>query len=100
MQEDQVENMNEQSMEAQEFMNNIISALKNGWKANDERVQTVIGNHIVFLNKHGNSINAKLFVDQTKFFLDDDFHRNMLENQQIGFAYYLCIAAEMYASTN
>ena len=100
VQEDQVDSMNDQSMEAKEFMDHITSALKSGWKANDERVQKLIGKHIVFLNKYGNSINANLLVDQTKFFLDDDFHRNMLENQQIGLAYYLCIAAEMYASSN
>lgn len=66
-------------MEAQQFMNYIKDALKNGVKANDTSVQETLKNHIEFLNNHGHSTDAKSFVAQAKFFLDDDFHRSMLE---------------------
>lgn len=99
IQNEQVAKMNEQATEAQRFMGYLSDALKNGWKANDKRVQQAINEHILFLNSHGSNIDAKSFVLQTRFFLEDDFHRNMLENQQLGLSYYLCIAAEMHASS-
>lgn len=98
--DDQVNEMNEAAMEAQQFMNNIKDALKNNIKANDISVQETLKNHIEFLNKRGHNINAKSFVDQTKFFLEDDFHRSMLENQLTGLSYYLYTAADMYAASN
>ncbi|MVX66858.1 MerR family transcriptional regulator [Clostridium chromiireducens] len=96
----QVNEMNEAASEAQQFMNYIKDALKNNIKANDISVQETLKNHIQFLNKHGHGINAKSFVDQTKFFLEDDFHRSMLENQLTGLSYYLYTAADMYAASN
>lgn len=98
--EAQVNNMNEAAMEAQQFMNYIKDALKNGVKANDKSVQKTLKSHIKFLNDHGHRVDAKSFVAQTKFFLDDDFHRSILENQLTGLSYYLYTAAEMYASLN
>lgn len=71
-----------------------------GWKANDMRLLQILKNHISFLNNHGHKIDAKAFADQARFFLEDDFHRNMLENQQLGLSYYLCITADMYAASN
>jgi DNA-binding transcriptional MerR regulator len=100
VQEVQVNNMNEQAMEAQHFIGCIRDALKSGWRANDKRVQEILKNHIIFLNNHGHNIDAKSFATQTRFFLDDDFHRSMLEDQLIGLSYYLCIAADMYAISN
>ncbi|WP_297427515.1 TipAS antibiotic-recognition domain-containing protein [Clostridium sp.] len=91
----QVSSMNEKAIEAQKFMGYIRDALKNGLKANDRNVQETLKNHIEFLNKHGHNIDAKAFAAQTRFFLDDDFHRNMLENQLIGLSYYLFVAADM-----
>jgi DNA-binding transcriptional MerR regulator len=98
--DDQVNEMNEAAMEAKQFMDYIKDALKNNIKANDISVQEKLKNHIQFLNKHGHNINAKTFVDQAKFFLEDDFHRSMLENQLTGLSYYFYMAAEMYASSN
>lgn len=100
VQEAQVNNMNEQATEAQKFMDYIRNALINGWKANDERIQEVLKNHITFLNNHGHNIDAKAFAAQTNFFVDDDFHRCMLENQQVGLSYYLYTAADLYAASN
>ncbi len=100
VQDNQVNNMNETAIEAQHFIGYIKDALKNGLKPNDASVQEKLKNHIKFLNKHGHNINAKSFVGQTRFFLDDDFHRNMLEGQLTGLSYYLYIAADMYAASN
>ncbi len=98
--ETQVDNLNEEAAEAQKFIISISDALKNGWKANDNRLQEVLKDHIVFLNNHGHNTDAKSLAAQTRFFLEDDFHRNMLESQQIGPSYYLCVVAEMYANYN
>ncbi|WP_412523868.1 hypothetical protein [Clostridium sp. JS66] len=51
-------------------------------------------------NKHGHNTDAKSFAAQTKFFIDDDFHRSMLENHQVGLSYYLYTVADMYAAVN
>ncbi len=96
----QVDNLNEQAAEAQQFIISISEALKNGWKANDNRLQKVLNEHIAFLNKHGHNTDAKAFAAQAKFFLEDDFHRKMLESQQIGLSYYLYVTADMYAASN
>lgn len=100
VQDTQVDDMNEKAKEAQQFIGCLSDALKNGWKANDKRLQQVLEKHIAFLNNHGHNIDAKSFAAQARFFLEDDFHRNMLENQQFGLSYYLCIVAETYASSN
>ena len=96
LQDKQVDYLNEAAEEAKQFMCSISNALKNGWKVNDDRVQQALERHISFLNDHGNNISAKSFAAQARFFLEDDFHRNMLEGQQLGLSYYLCIAAETY----
>lgn len=98
VQDDQVDNLNEQAAEAKRFICGISDALKNGWKADDKKLQQMLENHISYLKSQGHSINAKSFAAQARFFLEDEFHRNMLEKQQIGLSYYLCIAAEMYAA--
>jgi DNA-binding transcriptional MerR regulator len=94
----QAEQLNEQALEAQQFMSFMAGALKDGWRAGDERVQKQLEQHIAFLNDHGTSMDAKSFAGLSRFFLEDDFHRNMLECQQIGLCYYLHTAAEMYAA--
>ncbi|EHQ87719.1 MerR family transcriptional regulator [Desulfosporosinus youngiae] len=100
VEEDQVYSMNEQAMEAQQFIGCLKDALNSGRKANDVSIQELLKNHIAFLNSHGHNIDAKSFASQTRFFIDDDFHRSIFENQQIGLSYYLCIAADMYAASN
>lgn len=42
-------------------------------------------------------MDGKLCVNMAKFMVEDDFHRNMLEGQQVRLSYYLYTAAEMYA---
>lgn len=94
----QVELMNEQAQEAIQFTSYIANALRSGWKADDERLQKALEEHIRFLNKHGMGIDARSFANIAKFNMEDDFHRNMLESQQIGLSYYLNTAAQMYAA--
>ena len=94
----QAEDLNEKATESQQFLQSLSAALKNGWAVTDEKLHDLIEKHLNFLNSHGLTIDAKSFVSQTRFFLEDDFHRNMLETQQPGLCYYLCFAAETYAS--
>lgn len=96
----QVDDLNEQAAEAKQFIISVSDALKNGWKADDKRLQQLLKNHIAFLNNHGHNIDAKSFAAQARFFLEDDFHRNMLESQQLGLSYYLCVTADRYATSN
>lgn len=93
----EVQELNEQAAEAAEFMKGMAQALKMGMKHNDHVVHARIGNHLDFLNKQGLAISADDFAAQTRFFLGDDFHLRMLEDQQTGLAYYLAAAAESYA---
>ncbi|MDR3542035.1 MAG: MerR family transcriptional regulator [Desulfosporosinus sp.] len=95
----QVEDLNEKATESQHFLQSLSAALKSSWAVTDEKLHDLIEKHLEFLNSHGITIDAKSFVSQTRFFLEDDFHRNMLERQQPGLCYYLCIAAETYASS-
>ena len=98
VQEAQVGDMNEQAMEAQQFIISMRDALNNGWKADDKKTQEILKNHFLFLNAHGHKIDAKSFAAQTRFFISDDFHRSMLESQQTGLSYYLCVAADIYVT--
>lgn len=74
----------------------MINALKSGWRADDERVMNALRKHIAFLNENTTHMDSKSFVNLSKFMVEDDFHRNMLESQQTGLSYYLLTAAQMY----
>ncbi|MGV3464290.1 MAG: MerR family transcriptional regulator [Heyndrickxia sp.] len=93
-----VKDMNESAIEAKRFMDSMVCSLKKGLKYDDKKVQQLILQHLDFLNQHGHQIDAVTFGQQTRFFLEDDFHRNMLEQQQRGLSYFLCIAAEALAA--
>ncbi|RCX19711.1 TipAS antibiotic-recognition protein [Fontibacillus phaseoli] len=74
-------------------------SLRDGLKYDDKSVQQHIVRHLQFLEKHGHPASGSDFALQTRFFLEDDFHRNMLEGQQTGLAYYLNAAAEALAKS-
>lgn len=93
-----VPNVNEQAKEAADFMAGMANALKTGIRHDDVRVQDAIHEHLRFMNEHGHAFTAADFAGQTKFFLCDEFHLRMLEEQQTGLAYYLHAAAEAYAN--
>jgi DNA-binding transcriptional MerR regulator len=92
-----VQAMNEKAMEAQRFLRGMANALKTGVRYDDGKVQHLIRRHLDNLQRHGHAISPANFAAQARFFLDDDFHRQMLESLQNGLAYYLCIAAESFA---
>ncbi|GGE33482.1 MerR family transcriptional regulator [Pullulanibacillus camelliae] len=92
-----VQEMNSSAQEATHFLKNMAEAMIDQQKVNEKSVRTLIGNHIDFLNAHGHQVDPSAFAQQCRFFLQDDFHRTMLEEQQPDLAYYLCIAAEAFA---
>lgn len=94
-----VQSMNESALEAKRFMGGMAQSLKDGLRVDDKKVQQLIHQHLDFLNEHGHETTAADFAKQTRFFLNDDFHLKMLESQQPGLSYYLCIAAETFEST-
>ncbi|MFD1955552.1 MerR family transcriptional regulator [Paenibacillus thailandensis] len=95
-----VQELNEQAVEAMTFMNEMARALREGLKHIDETIVELIRSHLEFMNKHGHKVSAEDFAAQTRFFLTDDFHLKMLEDQQTGLAYYLAAAAEAFEATN
>ncbi len=90
--------MNQSAQEAMHFMAGMAHALKEGVKFDDQEVQNLIESHIYSLNNQGHATTATSFAAQTRFFLQDEFHRNMLEAQQTGLSYYLYVAAEDLAT--
>ena|GEM_PF-229169 len=93
-----VDAMNESAREAKHFMEGMAHALQEGIKFDDPKVEHLITQHIASLNNQGHPTTAKDFAAQARFFLQDEFHRNMLEAQQTGLSYYLCVAAEDFAA--
>lgn len=89
--------MNDIAAEATAFMSSLAGALRAGKKHNDLEISRLLHKHLEFLNTHVHPVSAAEFVVQTRYFLSDDFHLHMLEDQQIGLAYYLAAAAESFA---
>ncbi|MEJ8547017.1 MerR family transcriptional regulator [Brevibacillus borstelensis] len=94
----QIEELNEMAVEAKRFTDELAHSLAAGVKFDDVSVYRLIRGHIHFLNQKGHAASPADFAAQARFFLEDDFHRSLLENQQIGLAYYLYTAAEAYAA--
>lgn len=90
--------MNEKAEEATHFMTFMAKSLRDGVAAHADIVQAAIREHITFLQRDM-EIDAASFAAQSHFFLSDDFHRSMMENQQVGLSYYICIAADYFATT-
>ena len=91
------EAMNEKADEAAEFMNFMADAIRKGVSVNADEVQSAIKKHIQFM-RQDMDIDAQGFAAQSKFLMTDEFHRQMLEEQQTGLSYYICFAAESYAA--
>lgn len=92
--------MNESAIEAKAFMEGMAKALQQGWKCQDPKVMKRVESHVTFLQSHGQEMTPNRFAETARFFIQDDFHRNMLEDQQTGLSYYLCLAAESYAESS
>ena len=95
----QADEMNEMARETIRFQTGLAKALRDGVFCRDEQVKTLLAEHFQFMNAHGHPTDAKSFLQQTRFLVSDDFHRKMLENEQVGLAYYLLAAAEANAET-
>jgi hypothetical protein len=52
----------------------------------------------MFMGAHGTPMDANAYLASVRFLTRDDFHRSMLEDQQIGLSYYLLAVAEQFAS--
>ncbi|MEV0890558.1 MerR family transcriptional regulator [Promicromonospora sp. NPDC050262] len=87
--------MNAAAAEATVFMTTMADALRAGLRADDPTVVSAIERHLAALNATHPTDPAG-FAGQARFFVTDDFHRQMLEQQQTGLAYYLLHAAEAY----
>lgn len=96
----EADDLNQKAAEAARFTNRMIEALKTGKKFDDKRLLGTIGEHVAYLKAQNMLDSDTQFLEQTKFFLEDDFHRTMLESQQTGLAYYLYICAEAYVQQN
>ncbi|WP_028777090.1 MerR family transcriptional regulator [Shimazuella kribbensis] len=96
----EVDKLNQTAAEAAHFTNKMIEALQKGTKFNDEQVLQTVGEHVAYLKAQHLLESDAQFVEQTKFFLEDDFHRSMLENQQTGLSYFLYVSAQAYAQHN
>ncbi|MFD6445042.1 MerR family transcriptional regulator [Promicromonospora sp. NPDC060204] len=87
--------MNAAAAEATAFMSTMADALRAGLRADDPTVVGAIERHLAALSAT-HPTDPDGFADQARFFVTDDFHRQMLEQQQTGLAYYLLHAAEAF----
>ncbi|MBW7572163.1 MerR family transcriptional regulator [Caproiciproducens faecalis] len=88
--------LNEKAAEAKRFMDAMSEALRNQISAADERVQNLVRDHLKFLNDHGTKMDAGQFYHTSQFLSQDQFHRKMMEDQQIGLSYFLLAAAAQH----
>ncbi len=95
-----VESMNESAIEAKSFNEDMIKFLREGIPANDSKVFKRIRKHLFFLEKEGHPSTPQDFLNQTELFIIDDYHRNMFEQWQVGYTYYLNKAASNYLSNH
>jgi DNA-binding transcriptional MerR regulator len=95
-----VDDLNQKAAEAVYFTNKMIESLRAGVKFDDKHLLETIEEHVTYLKAQNMLENDTQFLEQTKFFLEDDFHRTMLESQHTGLAYYLYVSAEAYVQHN
>ncbi|MEI3605396.1 MerR family transcriptional regulator [Pseudogracilibacillus sp. SE30717A] len=91
-----VKSMNDSAVEAQSFNEDMIRFLQEGFSVNDPKVLDRVNEHLLFLKKLGHPSTPQDFLNQTELFIVDDFHRNMLEQWQVGYAYFLNKVAANY----
>lgn len=91
-----VESMNESALEAQSFNKDMIRFLQEGIAPGQLAIMERVKEHLSFLKRKGHPSSPQDFLNQTKFFIMDEFHRKMLEEQQVGYSYFLNVVAENY----
>lgn len=95
-----VDSMNDLATESQAFNEDMIHFLKEGIASNDSIVFNRVKEHLSFLEKNDIPSTPNDFLNQTELFIVDDFHRNMLENWQVGYTYFLNRVAINYLESN
>ncbi len=85
--------MNDAGRRAASFMNAMAAALRDGKAPGHSDVRDLVEEHIAWMIEKGHLKDAAGFVPHSQFFIDDDFHRRMMENHQIGLSYFINAAA-------
>lgn len=93
------EKLNEAAAESERFMHELAEAYAGGLRFDDAHVQHLIGRHVGFLNERVAPTDAVSFKASARFFMEDDFHRSVLEGMHVGLSCYLYAAAVKYAET-
>lgn len=91
------EQLNELAVEPERFMRELADAFAQGQRFDDRRVQQLLEGHIAYINERLSPTDAAAFVESARFFMEDDFHRNVLESMQVGLSCYLYAAAVKHA---
>jgi hypothetical protein len=94
----QPDEMNEMAREVIQFQTALAQALRDGVSHRDAKVKALLNDHITFLTAHDHPTDAASLLIQTRFLIQDDFHRKMLESTQIGLAYYYLASVEALAA--
>ncbi len=87
---------NTSARRAKTFMDAMAMALREQRPPNHPDVRRLVEAHITWLKDQGHLEDSRDFVVQTQFFIDDDFHRGVMENHQTGLSYFLNAAARAY----
>lgn len=93
------EQLNEMAVEPERFMRELADAYAEGCKFDNDRVQQLLERHIAFLSNRFPPMDAASFVETARYFMEDDFHREILEGMQVGLSCYLYAAAVGHAET-
>ncbi|QJC53354.1 MerR family transcriptional regulator [Paenibacillus albicereus] len=92
-----VGSLNEQAEESAQFTETLADLLRSGERHDGEAATGAVRQHILFMQAHGHAVTPQSFVEQSVFFREDPFHRQLLEGKQAGLSYYLAAAAEAVA---
>lgn len=79
------------------FMDAMSAALCDKKAPSHPEVRDLVERHIAWLVEEGHLKAAQGFIAHTQYFIDDDFHRGVMENHQTGLSYFLNAAARACA---
>jgi DNA-binding transcriptional MerR regulator len=95
----QPDKLNTMAAEVTQYLNALAQALREGIYYKNESVKKLVSDHVAFLNNNGHAVDPESFLKQTRFLVEDDFHRKMLEGLQTGLSYFLLATAENFATS-
>ncbi len=93
---DDADKANDTARHAKAFMDAMSAALRDKKAPNHAKVRDLVAQHVAWLKEQGHVKDAQGFVTQTQYYIDDDFHRGVMENHQTGLSYFLNAAARAY----